>query len=159
MAPVTLPAHTPARPPVVSQQEAGEDRRARWWAGRGRGHCGRHRQVECMQDSARVRCKTHSTSRQHKGGGGRRGRGQGGRDRTKPQATRTRTHTRKPEKPEPTKRRTNKPFGLRKNKKPNQKTPGGESHAGHRRSMKEKNVPKWTVMSSVVPETKTRETK
>ena len=160
MAPVTPPAHHPTRPPVVSQQEAGQDRRARWWTGGGRGHCGREFATGCCLD-ARDRCKTHSTRRQHKGGG------KGGGNKPSQTADRPKPPpNKKPEnkKANTDKKRTHKPFGLTEEETPNRtqkhrKKPGGKGHAVYRKSMKEKNASKWTVMSSVVPKTETRKQK
>ena len=154
MAPVTPPAHHPTRPPVVSQQEAGQDRRARWWAGGGRGHCGRGFATGCCL-GARDRCKTHNTSRQPRGGGGEKGRGD------KPSQTADRPKPPPNKKPET---RKNRPRQKHKQalwptekQKPKKTTTGktrGESHAVYRKSMKEKTASEMIVKSSVVPKQK-----
>ena len=128
MAPVTPPAHHPTRPPVVSQQEAGQDRRARWWTGGGRGHCGRQCAILVLP-----RCKREIQDAQHKqaAGGGGGGRGEGGKG-DKPRQTADRP------KPPPNKipnkiintyalqtKNPNTPFGLReRTKRPTKRNTG-----------------------------------
>ena len=157
MAPVTPPAHHPTRPPVVSQQEAGQDRRARWWAGRGRGHCGREFATGCCLD-ARDRRKTHSTRRQHKGGG------KGGGEQAKPNRGPPKTATEQKTRERESKHRRKKPntqaiwpYG-RRNTQPNNKNtgkhPGGKGHAMSRKSMLRSNASEMIMKSSVVPKQK-----
>ena len=106
------------------------------------------------------RCKRQMQDAQHKqatqgGGGGKREGGQTKPNR-RPTETATEQEARNQEK-EQTPTKTNKPFGLRRNRNPRKQAPekpGGEGHAVCRKSMKEKNSSKWIVMSSVVPKTK-----
>ena len=163
MAPVTLPAHHPARPPVVSQQEAGEDGRARWWAGRGRGHCGRQCAIMLLpMQETDARCTAQASSTRGEGGRG------GGGDKPSQTAEPTETTTKqKPQKSEtqtPTNSEPKQAIWPTERTKTQQKTkhrknPGGRSHAVYRKSMLRSNASEMIVKSSVVPKTKNRETK
>ena len=132
MAPVTPPAHHPTRPPVVSQQEAGQDRRARWWAGGGRGHCGRGFATGCCL-GARDRCKMHNTSRQHRGGGEK----GGGTNQAKPQTDRNRHRTRSQKPGKKTNTNKNRQAIWPTEKQKPKKTSTGKTRGGRPRRVQE----------------------
>ena len=151
MALVTLPVHHPARPPDISQQEAGEGGRARWWAERGRGHC-----------AGLNACKNEMQDAQHKqttqGGEGGGGRGRGETNQAKPQADRTRNRTKKTQNQKRNHQQNGEhkqaiwPTGETKIQQVNTgKNRGGGNHAVYRRATQKRNLSKVIVRNSVVP--------